>query len=134
MKLLCASSDLQELTWLVKRLVHSGIPCGVCRDSSNSHLSVWIQQDGDFPLALRIFARRDRPRRLPHWAELLDAPVPATKQSALPATKDAAAGAAGGSDPPRGVGFPSKGPARTGAAGATTLWCTPEQRRPDGAA
>ena len=86
MKLLCASSDLGELKGLVKRLVRIGIPCAVCKDSIDSQLSVWIQQDSDFPLALKMFVERDNPRPLPHWASLLDLAVPATGERAVPAT------------------------------------------------
>ncbi len=79
MKLLCASSDLGELKGLVKRLVGIGIPCAVCKDSSNSQLGVWIQQDSDLPLALKVFVERDKPRPLPPWASLLELAVPATE-------------------------------------------------------
>ncbi len=90
MKLLCASSDLGELERLVKRLVCIGIPCAVCKDSIDSQLSVWIQQDSDFPLALKIFVERDKPRPLPHWASLLDLAVPANEDSAVPAAEESA--------------------------------------------
>ena len=88
MKLLCASSDLGELKGLVKRLVRIGIPCAVCKDSVVSQLSVWIQQDSDFPLALKIFVERDKPRPLPHWASLLDLAVPANEDSTAPAAEE----------------------------------------------
>ena len=97
MKLLCSSPDLGELEGLLKRLVAVGIPCAVCKDSPNSQLSVWIQQDHDFPLALRIFSSRATPRRLPHWACALDSPPPAAKKPVLPPLK-------------RSVRPPTKGP------------------------
>jgi hypothetical protein len=69
--LLCSSSDLREPERLVKRLVHAGIPCAVCKNSINSRLSVWVQQDHDFLLALNIFVDREALRPVPPWAELL---------------------------------------------------------------
>jgi hypothetical protein len=84
MKLLCASSDLGELQGLLKRLLRIGIPCAVCKDSNRSQLGVWIQQDEDFPLALKISVEREKPRPLPHWASLLDLAVPSTEQGAMP--------------------------------------------------
>ncbi len=81
MKQLCSSSDLRELTELVKRLVRVGIPCAVCKDGSNSHRSVWIQQDNDFPLALKIYAERDAPRPVPPWASLLGESLAAPEDS-----------------------------------------------------
>ena len=86
MKLLCSSSDLGELEWLVKRLMVLRIPCGVGKDPGESHLSVWIQQDSDFALGLRILVNRDKPRPLPSWACLLDSPVPANEESAVAAS------------------------------------------------
>jgi hypothetical protein len=77
MKLLFSSPDLGELGGLVKRQVWARIPCAVCKAPVNSHLSVWIQRDIDFPLALHIFTHRHAPCRLPHWARALDAPLPA---------------------------------------------------------
>lgn len=85
MKLLYSSPDFADLGRLVKRLVWARIPCAVCKDALSSHLSVWIQQDIDFPSALHVFADRDTPRHLPHWARALDSALPATKPSASPA-------------------------------------------------
>ena len=116
MKLLCASSDFDELKGLVKRLVRIGIPCAVCQDSIDSQLSVWIQQDSDFPLALKIFVERDKPRPLPHWASLLDLAVPVTEDSALPATEEVGLPATDGIDTTRVMVVPSKWPTRTGTA------------------
>ena len=124
MKLLCESSDLGELKGLVKRLVRIGIPCAVCKDSIDSQLSVWIQQDRDFPLALKMFVERDKPRPLPHWASLLDLAVPATTESALPATEETALPATedfglpatDGIDTTRVMVVQSKWPTRTGTA------------------
>jgi hypothetical protein len=82
MKLLCSSSDLRELEGLVKRLVCVGIRCAVSKDSGSSQLSVWVQQDNDFPLALRIFTNRPKPRPVPHWASALDLPLPAIEKPA----------------------------------------------------
>jgi hypothetical protein len=114
MKLLFSSSDLGELGRLVKRLVWARIPCAVCKDPINSHLSVWIQRDIDFPLALHVFTNRDAPRRLPHWARALDSALPATNGIELP-------------------GEPliqSKEPTWTGKVGATALRYAPQQTRP----
>ena len=116
MKLLCASSDLGELKGLVKRLVRIGIPCAVCKDSIDSQLSVWIQQDRDFPLALKIFVERDKPRPLPHWASLLDLAVPATKDSAAPATEEHAVPGSDGISTPSVMVVQPRGPTWTGSA------------------
>ena len=96
MRVLCTSSDIRELTGLVKRLVWVGIRCAVCKESIDSRLSVWIQQDSDFPVALKILVERDKPRPLPHWASALDLPVSATEDSAVPATEDFASAATEG--------------------------------------
>ena len=88
MKLLRSSSERCELEWLAKRLARIGIPCAVSKDSGDSQLSVWIQQDADFPLALNIFVNRARPRRFPPWACLFGSPVPGTEESGVPATED----------------------------------------------
>ena len=77
MKMLFSSPDLAELGRLVKRLVWARIPCAVCKEPVNSQLSIWIQRDIDFPLALRVFTHRDAPYRLPHWARALDSDLPA---------------------------------------------------------
>jgi len=116
MKLLCSSSDLRELERLVKRLVHVGIPCAVCKDSVNSQLSVWVQQDNDFPLALKIFVDRDAPRPLPPWAELLDSPALAAEGCIVRVNEDSAMPAAGGMDNPSVVVIQLKGSTRTGSA------------------
>ena len=116
MKLLCASSDLGELKGLVKRLVRIGIPCAVCKDSVDSQLSVWIQQDSDFPLALKMFVERDKPRPLPHWASLLDLAVPATEDPAVPATEDRAVPATDGISTPSVMVVQLRGATRTGSA------------------
>ncbi len=108
MKLLCASSDLGELEGLVKRLVRIGIPCAVCKDAIGSQLSVWIQQDCHFPMALRIFVERDKPRPLAPWARLLDSEVPATEDFAVPATD--------GASTPGVMVVQLRGPTRTGSA------------------
>ena len=121
MKLLCTSSDLGELEALVKRLVRIGIPCGVCKEPNSSRLSVWIQQDEDFPLALRIYANRPTPRRLPHWACLLDsAPAPIADAPAPPTPRPAPQ-AAKRSGTVGAVQVQAKGPTRTGTVTGTTL-------------
>ncbi len=119
MRLLCSSSDLRELTDLVKRLLRHRIPCGVCRDTVNCQLSVWVQQDSNFPQALKIFADRDRPRALPPWALLLGSPVPVAVDSAVPAGEGAAVAATDGKDMPNVVVVQSKGSTRTGTVEAT---------------
>jgi hypothetical protein len=116
MKLLCASSDLGELKGLVKRLVHIGIPCAVCKDSISSQLSVWIQQDSNFPMALKIFVERDKPRPLPPWASLLDLAVPAKDDPAVPVTEDSAVAATERISPPSVMVVQLRGPTRTGSA------------------
>lgn len=124
---MCSSSDLRELEGLVKRLVCVGIPCGVGKDPSTSHLSVWIQQDSDFPLALRIFASRATPRRLPHWACVLDSPAPVVKNSAAPATKNSARAATKGRNTASVVLVHSTGTTRTGTVVTMALQCEPQQ-------
>jgi len=116
MKLLWSSSDLRELERLVKRLVHVCIPCAVCKDSVDSRLSVWVQQDHDFPLALKIFVDREAPRSVPPWAELLDAPVPAAGRGVVPANEQAAVPATGEKHRPDVVIVQLSGSTRTGSA------------------
>ena len=117
MKLLCSSSDLRELEGLIKRLVCVGIRCAVSKDSGDSHHSVWVQQDSDFPLALRIFTNRSTPRPVPHWASLLDVPLPAVEKPAVPTKREPATPAvpaACGPGTPSVVIVESGGPTRTG--------------------
>ena len=83
MKLLVSSDDLEDLERVVKRLVWACIPCAVCKEPGSSQLSVWIQQDLDFPLALRISVSRGAPRRLPHWARVFDSAAPPTREMGL---------------------------------------------------
>jgi hypothetical protein len=78
MKLLFSSPDLGELEGLVKRLVWARIPCAICKDPVDAHLSVWIQKDIDFPSALHVFTHRNAPRPLPHWAQVFDSALPPT--------------------------------------------------------
>ncbi len=82
MKLLISSPDLDDLGQVVKRLVCACIPCAVCKDPVSSHLSVWIQQDIDFPLALRVVMNRDKRSGLPHWARVYEAASPAANMRA----------------------------------------------------
>jgi hypothetical protein len=117
MRQLCSSTDLRELTDLVKRLVRIGIPCAVCKDGGGSQVSVWIQQDGDFPLALKMYVERKAPRPVPAWAHLIEVPVPAVENSAVPAGGDGAAAASDGKDAPSVVLVESRGPTRTGSVG-----------------
>jgi hypothetical protein len=113
MKLLISSTDLEDLERVVKRLVWACIPCAVCKDPGGSHLSVWIQQDLDFPLALKLFLDRQKPRSLPRWACALGSPVPATETSAVPGP---------GRINVLGVVLVQPfGATRTGSAGAATL-------------
>jgi hypothetical protein len=85
MKLLISSTDLDDLERVVKRLIWACIPCAVCKEPRSSHLSVWIQQDLDFPLALSVVMNRDRRSRLPHWARAFESALPATMLPRLPA-------------------------------------------------
>ena len=129
MKLLCASSDLGELGGLVKRLVRIGIPCAVCKDSSGSQLSVWIQQDCHFPMALRISVERDKPRPLPPWANLLDLDVPANEDPAVAAAEDCTGPGTEAKNSASVVVVQSKGGTLTGTAEAKALGCGRQQRR-----
>ena len=129
MKLLCASSDLGELGGLVKRLVRIGIPCAVCKDSSGSHLSVWIQQDCHFPMALRISVERDKPRPLPPWANLLDLDVPAKEDPAVAASEGCTEPGTEAKNSASVVVVQSKGATLTGTAEATALRSGRQQRR-----
>jgi hypothetical protein len=103
MRMLICSSDLEDLEQVIKRLVCACIPCAVCKEPLDSHVSVWIQQDLDFPLALRVVMNRETPRRLPHWARVYDLAVPATN----------------GKEPLNMLVVESSGPTQTGT-GATT--------------
>jgi hypothetical protein len=105
MKLLFSSADLGEVGQLVKRLVWARIPCAVCRDAVNAYLSVWIQQDVDYPLALRIFTHRDRPRPLPRWACVFDTDLPANKGSASHAANGSVSGSSSANCPVSRTGF-----------------------------
>jgi hypothetical protein len=129
MKQLCSSSDLRELTELLKRLLCVGIPCAVCKDSSNAQLSVWIQQDNDFPLALKMFAERGAPRPVPPWAYLVDLPVPASEDAAVPATGDCAGAATDRENMPNVVLVQSKGSTVTGTAEAPAEGWGAQQKR-----
>jgi len=122
MKLLISSADLDDLERVVKRLVWARIPCAVCKDCISSYLSVWIQRDIDFPLALRVVMNRGGRPRLPYWARALESALAETKPSALPATKEI--------EPSRGLAVQSKAPSWTVTASATTLTCVVEQTRP----
>lgn len=82
MKLLISSTDLDDLQRVVKRLVSACIPCAVCKDPDSSHLSVWIQQDLDFPLALRVVMNREERARVPHWARALEPALPTNERPA----------------------------------------------------
>jgi hypothetical protein len=113
MQLLISSADLDDLERVVKRLVWARIPCAVCKDPVTAFLSVWIQRDADFPLALRAVMNRNRRSQLPDWARALEPPLPATKRSALPTTKEMVPG--------QGRQAPSKVPTWTGTARVTTL-------------
>ncbi len=88
MKLLICSTDLDDLERVVKRLVCARIPCAVCKDPGSFRISVWIQQDFDFPLALRAVANREARARLPHWARVLEWTPPAVKDSASPTANE----------------------------------------------
>ncbi len=85
MKLLLSSYALEEVGCVVKRLVQARIPCGVCKDPINSYWSVWIQQDVDYPLALRIFTHHAEPRPLPPWACVLDPDLAASRGAVVQA-------------------------------------------------
>jgi hypothetical protein len=122
MKLLLTSTDLDDLERIVKRLACACIPCAICKDPGSSHLSVWIQRDIDFPLALRVVVNRDERPRLPHWARALEPALPATRRSALRATN--------GITPPQELLVQSKTSTWTGTACATTLVGVVEPTRP----
>jgi hypothetical protein len=85
MKLLISSTDFDDLARVVNKLVWAYIPCAVCRDPVTSGLSVWIQQDIDFPLAVHVTVNRDAPRRLPHWARVYESSLPRSKRGAADA-------------------------------------------------
>jgi hypothetical protein len=80
MKLLCVSSDRSQLVWLLKRLLCCRIPCAVCKGETDAELSVWIQQDLDFPLALKIFADRDRELHIPQQESSIKLPAPLAEE------------------------------------------------------
>jgi hypothetical protein len=122
MKLLVTSTDLDDLGRIVKRLVCACIPCAVCKDPGSSHLSVWIQRDIDFPLALRVVVNREERPRLPHWARALEPALPAARRSALPAIP--------GIEPPQELLAQSKTPTWTWTECAATLGCVAQPTRP----
>ena len=122
MKLLITSTDLDDLERVVKRLVWARIPCSVCKDPASSHLSVWIQRDIDFPLALRVAANREERPRLPHWARALEPASNVAERSALRATN--------GMAPPKELPVHSKTSTWTGTACATNPGCGAEPTRP----
>jgi hypothetical protein len=130
MKQLCSSSDLRELTELVKRLVRIGIPCAVCKDGGGSQVSVWIQQDNDFPLALKIYVEGKAPKPVPPWAYLIEVPLPEAEVSAVPAGGGAAVPATDGKDAPSVVLVQSRGPTRTGSVEGMGETSGSEARRP----
>jgi hypothetical protein len=126
MKLLISSADLAELERVVKQLVWAFIPCAVCKDPISSHLSVWIQQDIDFPLAVRVSVNRDAPRRLPHWARAFDSALPATQRSVRVGIT--------GIEPRRGPLVQSQVPTWMGTTRATPLRWLPQLTGPAGPA
>jgi len=121
MKLLISSADLDDLQRIVKRLVCACIPCAVCKDPGSSHLSVWIQQDLDFPLALRVVMNREERASLPHWACALESALTVTKRSALPASN--------GVEPLEELVGESKTTTSTGTACATNVGCLVQPTR-----
>ena len=122
MKLLITSTDLDDLGRLVKRLVWARIPCAVCKDPGTSHLSVWIQRDIDFPLAMRAVVNREERPRLPHWARALEPAPTVTERSALRATNGIA--------PPKELRVQSETLTWTETACGTDLGCVAEPTRP----
>jgi hypothetical protein len=122
MKLLITSTDLDDLGRLVKRLVWARIPCAVGKDPGTSHLSVWIQRDIDFPLALRVIVNREERPRLPHWARALEPGLAVAERSALPATNGIAA--------PQELLVQSETSTWTRTACATNLGCVAVPTRP----
>jgi hypothetical protein len=119
MKQLCSSSDLRELTELVQRLVVLGIPCAVCKDGGSSQVSVWIQQDHDFPLALKIYVERKAPQPVPPWAYLIDAPEPAAEESAVAGVGETGLHHTAGTSGPSVVFVQTRGRTRTGSVERT---------------
>ena len=75
-KLLFVSTDTQEVTQTVKWLLRSGIRCEVRRERWNSCHGVWLQDERDFPKALRIWMLYSKPRPLPAWASVLESIAP----------------------------------------------------------
>jgi hypothetical protein len=118
MKLLTSSADFDDLQRVVKRLVCAFIPCAVCKDPGSSRLSVWIQQDHDFPLALHAVMNREERARLPHWSRALEASLPTNQRSAFPVTN--------GIEPPRELVDQSKRTTWTSTAHARYMACMPQ--------
>ncbi len=115
MKQLCSSSDRRELTELLKRLLRIGIPCALCKDSSNAQLSVWVQQDNDLPLALKILAERGTSRPVPPWAYVVELPGPPAEKFALAEGQDGFGPATEGTAGPSVVLVSTRGRTRTGS-------------------
>jgi hypothetical protein len=71
-KLLFVSSDPEEIIRTVRYLLRAGVRCAVRRERWNSCYGVWVQNEEDFPRALRIYMDCAKPHPLPPWAEVLE--------------------------------------------------------------
>ncbi len=114
MKLLCLSAELRELTDLVKKLLRIGIRCAVYQEPGCPQSGVWIQEDADFPQALKILVDQKGPRPLPAWACLLGVAQEAPQRPAPAPTKCCTAPAIEAKTMPSVVVVRSEGTTRTG--------------------
>jgi len=83
MKLLASSADCGDLACIVERLMCAHIPCAVAKGVLKNQISVWVQRDRDFSLAVYAVVNRPGRPRLPHWGNLL-ATAPLRLKSAAP--------------------------------------------------
>ena len=81
-KLLFVSSDSDEIIRTVRYLLRAGVRCAVRKERWNSCYGVWVQNEEDFPRALRIYLDCAKPRKLPPWAEVLESLAPGSGRDA----------------------------------------------------
>lgn len=72
MRLLFLSSEPAELRQTLKWLLRASIPCAVWRGDGIARYGVWVQNDEDFPKALRIRMLWAKPRPVAPWVHLLE--------------------------------------------------------------
>ena len=71
-KLLFVSSNPEEIINTIKYLLRAGVRCAVRRERWNSCYGVWVQNEADFPRALRIYLDCCKPLPLPPLSGVLE--------------------------------------------------------------